>query len=145
TSLLDLNRVEILRGPQGTLFGRNATGGAVNLIPNTPTAETSFGADLTAGIDPTMVRAAGFVSGPITSDGKLLGRVSVVKNYNQGYRRNLAPTGPRHLDGLDNFAIRGQLELRPASNFDIRLLVEHQRIDDTGGASFLLGNPTGTP
>lgn len=145
TSLLDLNRVEILRGPQGTLFGRNATGGAVNLIPNLPTADPSFGVDLTAGLDPTMVRAAAFASGPISSDGVLMGRLSVVKNYNRGYTRNTAPTRPRHLDGLDNTAIRGQLMVKPADYFDVRLLVEHQRIDDTGFSGFLLGNPSGTP
>lgn len=145
TSMLDLNRVEILRGPQGTLFGRNATGGAVNLIPNTPTEHLAVGLELTGGVDPTEVRTAGYVSGPITSDDVLLGRLSVVQNYNRGYTRNLASTGPRHLDGLDNVAVRGQLELRPSSAFNVRLLIEHQSIDDSGSANYLLGNPSGTP
>ena len=145
TSLLDLNRVEILRGPQGTLFGRNATGGAVNLIPNTPTEELTYGLDLTAGTDPVIVRTAGYLSGPLSSDGAFRGRLSVVQNYNQGFTKNLARSGPRRLDGLTNLAIRGQLQLQASDDFDVRLLVEHQKIDDTGVASFLLGNPSNTP
>jgi iron complex outermembrane receptor protein len=145
TSLLDLNRVEILRGPQGTLFGRNATGGAVNLIPNLPTAQPAVGLEVTAGLDPATVRTAAYLSGPITANGALMGRVSVVQNYNEGFTRNLSNSGPQRLDGLNNFAVRGQLLWRASSDFDVRLLVEHQRIDDNGAANFLLGNPTNTP
>lgn len=145
TSLLDLNRVEILRGPQGTLFGRNATGGAVNLIPNTPTAQQAVGLDVTAGVDPATVRTSAYLSGPVTSDGAVTARLSALQNYNQGFTRNLGREGPQHLDGLNNVAVRGQVQWQASEDFDVRLLVEHQRIDDTGAASFLLGNPSNTP
>ncbi|WP_198351285.1 TonB-dependent receptor [Flavisphingomonas formosensis] len=145
TSFLDVNRVEVLRGPQGTLFGRNATGGAVNLIPNLPTADLSYGVDLTLGVDPTLMRTTAYLSGPLTSDGRLLGRVSVVQNYNKGFTRNTTTSSPFRLDGLKNNAVRGQLQWLPSDDFDVRLLVEHQVIDDSGTASFLLGNPAGVP
>lgn len=62
----DLERVEVLKGPQGTLFGNNATGGAINFIAAKPTKELSAGADISYGRFNT-VEASGFVSGPITS------------------------------------------------------------------------------
>lgn len=62
----DLERVEILKGPQGTLFGNNATGGAINFVAAKPTADFSAGAEFTYARFNTF-EASGFVSGPITS------------------------------------------------------------------------------
>lgn len=61
----DVERVEVLKGPQGTLFGNNATGGAINYIAAKPTAEFSAGVDLSYGRFNTM-DVGGFVSGPLT-------------------------------------------------------------------------------
>jgi len=63
---LDLERVEVLKGPQGTLFGENSTGGAVNYIAAKPTPSFSAGGDLTYGRF-NEVDVDGFVSGPVTS------------------------------------------------------------------------------
>ena len=150
-TFLDINRVEILRGPQGTLFGRNATGGAVNLLPNTPTTSFEAGVDATFGVDPTLIRSSAYLSGPITGDGKLLGRVAVMQDWNNGYTRNGNPALqgvggpsvaiPRRLDNLDTSAIRAQLEWRPSEVFKVRLLAEYQRENDNGPAAFILGTP----
>lgn len=62
---VDLDRIEVLRGPQGTLYGRNATGGAINFISAAPTRTLSAGINLSAG-SRQMFGASGFVSGPLS-------------------------------------------------------------------------------
>lgn len=150
-TFLDVDRVEVLRGPQGTLFGRNATGGAVNILPRTPTTELDAGVDATFGVDPTMIRSSAYVSGPLSDSGKLLGRVAVSQDWNNGYTRNANPalSGvggasvdiPRRLDDLNTSAIRGQLEWRPSDGFKARLSAEYDRENDNGPAAFILGTP----
>jgi iron complex outermembrane receptor protein len=132
--------VEVLRGPQGTLFGRNATGGAVNLITNAPTSTYSYGVDANVGFAPTEDHVDGFVSGPLTSDGKLLGRLAVQQTYNEGFTTNLDPNGPSRLDGTNNYSARAELMWLPTSTFSARLNLEYQRESDSGPASYLLGS-----
>lgn len=64
-AMLDLQRVEVLKGPQGTLFGQNATGGAINFIANKPTRTLQAGADLSYG-NFDAVTVNGYVSGPLS-------------------------------------------------------------------------------
>lgn len=109
STLLDVNHVEILRGPQGTLFGRNATGGAVNVISNLPTEDFEAEAGGWVGADPTQYHLDGYVSGPLTPDGTVLGRFSARRDYNEGFTTNLVPGGPNPLDGQDSYALRAQL------------------------------------
>lgn len=81
----DLQRVEVLKGPQGTLFGNNATGGAINFIANKPTSTFEAGAEFSYGRFNTF-EAKGFVSGPIT-DG-LAARVAVRAEKSDGWQRS---------------------------------------------------------
>jgi outer membrane receptor protein involved in Fe transport len=91
---LDLERVEVLKGPQGTLFGQNATGGAVNYIDAKPTKTFEAGADLSYG-NYNAVDVGGFVSGPL---GDTLGaRLSVDHTQSDGWQKS-------YTDGLTNGA-----------------------------------------
>ncbi|HEX7856760.1 MAG TPA: TonB-dependent receptor [Sphingobium sp.] len=82
---LDLERVEVLKGPQGTLFGQNSTGGAINYIAAKPTDHLAAGFDLTAGrFD--QVDVEGFVSGPVTDTLKV--RVAVRREYRGDWQRD---------------------------------------------------------
>jgi iron complex outermembrane receptor protein len=105
---LDLDRVEVLRGPQGTLYGRNAVGGALNLIPRTPTNAFQASASLTAG-DFGELRAEARASGPLKRD-RVLGSIAFVRGVRDGYVRDLEhPDHP--LGGDDVTAARGQLRV----------------------------------
>ena len=83
---LDLERIEVLKGPQGTISGRNATGGAINLHSVAPTDEFSAGFELTAG-NYGLLSQQGFVSGPIAGD-RVLGRVAFSNIQADGWLDN---------------------------------------------------------
>jgi outer membrane receptor protein involved in Fe transport len=114
--LFDIDRIEVLRGPQGTLYGRNTTGGEINFISNRPTAEAHAGASLEYGTH-NEVNAEGFVSGAITQG--LLGRLSVATEQGGAWQRNRLTGEP--LGDKDKVAVRGQLQWDPDEAFDFRL------------------------
>jgi iron complex outermembrane recepter protein len=87
---LDLERVEALKGPQGTLFGQNSTGGAINYIAAKPTDTLKFGADLSYGRFNEVI-AGGFVSGPITEN--LRARVALRSENMDGWQKSLSRPG----------------------------------------------------
>ena len=114
--LFDIDRVEVLRGPQGTLYGRNTTGGEINFISNRPTAESHAGFSLEYGSH-NAFNAEGFVSGTIAEG--LLGRLSVATEQGGAWQRNRV-TG-QMLGDKDKVAVRGQLQWQPADAFNFRL------------------------
>ena len=127
--LFDIDRIEVLRGPQGTLYGRNTTGGQINFITNRPTEETHAGFTAEYGSF-NAVNAEGFVSGKIV-DG-LLGRLSVATEQGGDWQRN-RETGQR-LGNQDRIAGRGQLEWKPSDAIDFLLEfhLSKDKSDETG-------------
>jgi len=102
--LFDIARVEVLRGPQGTLYGRNTTGGAINFITNQATRDQTAG--ITAQIDShDAFKADGYISGPISD--RLRFRLAGVLEYGGGWQENRF-TGDK-IGDRDAGAVRGQL------------------------------------
>ena len=105
---LELERVEVLRGPQGTLYGRNSLGGAVNLITKSPTNEREGSIRIGGGNFGTF-RAGARVSGPIVRE-RLMGSAVIQRSLQTGMVRDL--DHPDHpLGGEDLIAARGQLRV----------------------------------
>jgi iron complex outermembrane recepter protein len=123
--VFDLARVEALRGPQGTLFGRNATGGAVQFISNQPTDVLDGYASLTYGrYNQTIIEGA--VSGPLGEN--LSARVSGVFNRDDGYIRNITP-GEKDRGANNHWALRGIFAFEPSESFKAKLTLRYAQAD----------------
>lgn len=134
-SLFDVERIEVARGPQGTLYGRNATGGALNVISRKPTTSLDGHADITyANYNALTIEAA--VGGPIAGD-RLLARVAAKIEERDGWGTNLA--NGRDVDDLKSRAIRGMLEFRASDTVSFLLEGEYFKRDDSGAASHVIG------
>jgi iron complex outermembrane receptor protein len=123
-AFLDLERVEVLRGPQGTLFGRNTQGGAVNLVSRRPGAELR-GKLLLEAADFGTFRAAGSISGPVT-DGLYAG-VSVEHRRTDGYLDNIILGGTQ--DWSKQTSVRGTLRWVPSDRVEVLLIGDYSKRD----------------
>jgi iron complex outermembrane receptor protein len=112
--LFDIDHVEVLKGPQGTLFGRNATGGVVSIFSKLPTDNFEGYGEATYGSYQT-IHVEGAVSGPLT-DG-LKARVAALYEQNGAYVENLSPTG-NDLGNSSKYAVRARLEYTPREKLD---------------------------
>lgn len=122
---VDLERVEVLRGPQGTLYGRNATGGAINYVSRGPT-DTFEGQVIATFEERNGQGVDAYISGPI-ADGVSF-RLSGGVQQQDGYVEVLN-TG-QDLGGQDLWHARGALRFEPSSNVTIDLSLQHEK--DTG-------------
>ena len=102
----DIERIEVLRGPQGTLYGRNATGGAINVISRQPAYEFSAIGDVLFG-DYDRARARAAINIPLVED-TLAFRATVTRENRDGYQTNVNPDGNEGNDA-DDTSFRGQL------------------------------------
>ncbi len=121
--LFDLERVEVLRGPQGTLYGRNATGGLVHFISNKPTEEFEGYVDLSFG-DNSQVKAEAAFGGALSES--VQARLSVATNQYDGYVDNRI--GPDGNEG-DSTAYRLQANFKVTESTDILVNVHGGRND----------------
>lgn len=123
---IDIERVEVLRGPQGTLYGRNANGGVVNFITRAPTGQFE-GYALASYGNYNEARLQGMINVPITD--KV--RARAVLDWNKrgdGFVKNIVPGG-QDLDKAETISGRGRIDLMPTEDFKIELKGEFLNSD----------------
>ncbi len=125
---LDVEQVEILRGPQGTLYGKNTTAGAVNITTRKPTFTPEARIELTRG-NYNYTQSKASVSGPLVSD-KLAGRLSASYTSRDGTIYNVA-TG-QHINELDNLGVKGQLLWQASQDFKVTFSADYTEQDPIG-------------
>ncbi len=140
-SYFDVERIEVLKGPQGTLFGRNTLGGLVNVIVNKPTMDDlAYGVALTAG-DYSLFRAEGFVNVPMgeTLAARLTGSITTADPIVENTYNDAAG-----LKDADEQYVRGQLKWAPTSTFDANLTISYWQDNANGNSDYaykVLGVP----
>jgi len=120
----DVQRIEVLKGPQGTLFGRNSAGGAISVVTNEPGDTLEGNATFRAG-EYGMAYFDGMVNVPLGTDAAL--RMTVVNNASNGWLKDGA-TGQRY-DKTNDFGFRAQLRWNGPADTKVRLMWEHEELD----------------
>jgi len=125
TDLPDVQRIEVLRGPQSTLFGKNASAGVISITTKKPEFDFGGAAELTYGNYDALVGKA-YVTGPISEDTAF----SIAGGFNRrdGFFRD-AFTGDR-TNERDRWFARGQIYFDPGTDITIRLIGDYDRIDE---------------
>ncbi len=121
---LDVDQVEVLRGPQGTLYGKNTTAGAINITTNQPTFDFEGRAEVTVGnLNYRQAKAA--VSGPLTD--KIAARIAIATTSRRGTLFNTRTD--RWINEQDNLGLRGQLLFQPNEDLSITLAGDYSQQD----------------
>ena len=130
-NLSDIERIEVLRGPQGTLFGKNASAGVVNIVTQGPAEQFTAGVQLTA-TDDQEYRAEGSLSGPV---GEASGyRVNAYYLQRQGFVRNL--TNGTNINDDGGFGVRAKFKSALTDNFTVTLTGDYsERTQDGTGTT----------
>ena len=128
----NIERIEVLKGPQGTLYGRNATGGAINIITRDPSSE--FSGEASAHYGSYNERGAKlYVTGPLSS--RLNADLALVYAEDDGYTHNA--TINRDLPSKDNIGARTKFLFNVADNFDLTFAVDYQRYKNSQGYAYI--------
>ncbi|MEJ6593184.1 MAG: TonB-dependent receptor [SAR86 cluster bacterium] len=151
TDLFDLERVEILRGPQGTLFGKNVVGGAVSMITRKPNEVTKVVGEVTAG-NFNALNVRGLASGELADN--VYGKISFSSRRRDGYFKSdlknyqsFFPGGISAKDSLEvnSDTFRAGLRFLPSDALEINMSASYSKIDKYGAPNHILSSAIGTP
>lgn len=130
--MADLDHVELLRGPQGTLFGKNTTGGALVIYTRLPSFDPEVDAETSVG-DYGAWEVHAVATGPLSDT--VAFRLTAYDRRRDGFLTN--EYDGAHFDGVDRQGVRGQLLIRPTSDLSIRLIGELYQSNEQTGVSVL--------
>lgn len=127
SAFFDVERIEVLRGPQAVLYGRNATGGALNVISRSPDREFGGYANLTVG-NYELFEGEGAVNFPLSEGGDLRARISTHLIDRGGYGKDVTMDHP--VNNAKAQSVRGQLQYENGNGTDIRLIADYHHEHD---------------
>ena len=125
--LFDIERIEVLRGPQGTLFGRNTTGGLINVVTKDPSEEVEGKFKASLG-NYSLKQLGAYMAGPLTDN--LSASIAITSNKRDGTSKNTV-TG-NDVDDLNRSAFRGKLVWTPADDLEVKFALGYNTSDETG-------------
>jgi iron complex outermembrane receptor protein len=134
---LDVDRIEVLRGPQGTIYGRNAVGGTINIVSKTPSDVFTGTQELTVGNFATVEEQA-YVSGPLIP-GKLQGSLAVSYLRHDGYLKNIS-TG-NDIYSANHGGLRGQLRFEASDSVTATTRFDFSKSGENGNSYSVLIAP----
>jgi iron complex outermembrane receptor protein len=134
-NFFDLQNVQVLMGPQGTLFGRNTTGGDVLFVPQKPTGDFGGYGEVSYG-NYDMFRVQGAINLPISDAVRF--RLAVDHQKREGYLNNISGIGPNDYDNVDYTAVRASLVIDLAPNLENYTIATESYSDTNGGLEKLI-------
>jgi iron complex outermembrane receptor protein len=140
TNFNDLDRVEVLEGPQGTLFGRNSTGGAINFISKAPSSTFGFQNTLNIG-NFALIDEAARITGPIADN--MQASLSFSHTQHDGYIHNVFP-GVGNVNAENRTGLKGQLRWEPTADIINTLRADYLYTNEAWQSSDVLLNPSAT-
>jgi iron complex outermembrane recepter protein len=139
----ELARIEVLKGPQGTLFGKNTSAGVINIVTQEPQFEFASDLELTAGNEGALEGEAS-LTGPLTE--RLAGRLYAATRERDGFldvRRGGGPRGEEEDVDRDFYTVRGQALFQPSNDLELRVIADYtERREHCCAAVQLISGPT---
>jgi iron complex outermembrane receptor protein len=125
--LVDVERIEVLRGPQGTLFGKNASAGVVNIVTKRPTDQLGGWAEASYATG-NEYRLRGAINGPLADN--INGRLVGYYGKYDGNINNIAANVNSKVNGYEHFGVRGEFELKASPDVSFLLIADYRKASD---------------
>lgn len=135
----DIERIEVLKGPQGTLFGRNATGGAIRIVTRKPSFKSEGKLSADYGLRYEELRLTGYVTGGLTDT--IAASLSGTYRRGGAFIKGIGPNEGREYGDANNYVVRGKLLFEPSDSFSLVLAADKWRAhNDTAYISAIEGD-----